>query len=75
MNNKNTAENLTIDYVNENRGHLYRQAIEDTERTIIEKALEVTHGNKISAARILGINRNTIHFKTKKLGIEVQRFK
>ncbi|MFH1338409.1 MAG: helix-turn-helix domain-containing protein [Candidatus Omnitrophota bacterium] len=42
---------------------------------MIEAALERTDGNQFKAARLLGINRNTLHAKIKKLGIEVRRWK
>ena len=42
---------------------------------IIEKILERSDGNQVMAARILGLNRNTLHKKIKKLNIDVQRFK
>jgi DNA-binding protein Fis len=45
------------------------------EKSLIEKALEYTFGNQITAAKLLGINRNTIRTKIKKLNINVERFK
>jgi DNA-binding protein Fis len=57
------------------KGHIYRALIDDAEKTLIEKALERSFGNKILAAKILGINRNTIRTKIKKLNIDVTKFK
>ncbi|PIW67267.1 MAG: hypothetical protein COW10_06560 [Candidatus Omnitrophica bacterium CG12_big_fil_rev_8_21_14_0_65_42_8] len=57
------------------KGEIYRAAIGDMERSLIEKALEYTSGNQITAARLLGINRNTIRAKIKRLNINVERFK
>ena len=57
------------------KGEIYRAVIGDIEKSLIEKALEYTSGNQITAARLLGINRNTIRTKIKKLNINVDRFK
>jgi DNA-binding protein Fis len=51
---------------------VYRFVIERTERILIEHMLLKTGGNKLKAAKILGINRNTLHSKIKKLGITEQ---
>lgn len=53
----------------------YHSVIEATEKPLIEKALERTCGNQIKAAQLLGINRNTLRSKIRKLGIEVNRCK
>ena len=42
---------------------------EDTERSRIVAALRQTNGNKAAAARLLGIDRNTIYNKIERLGI------
>ncbi|PIP67514.1 MAG: hypothetical protein CO035_04055 [Candidatus Omnitrophica bacterium CG_4_9_14_0_2_um_filter_42_8] len=57
------------------KGEIYKSVIGDIEKALIEKALEYTSGNQITAARLLGINRNTIRSKIKKLNIDVNRFK
>jgi two-component system nitrogen regulation response regulator GlnG len=54
---------------------LYYDALEAAERPLIEKTLERTSGNQLKAANLLGINRNTLRSKIKKLGIEVERWK
>jgi len=56
-------------------GEIYHAVIGGMEKSLIEKALEHTSGNQITAARLLGINRNTIRSKIKKLNIDVNRFK
>ena len=56
-------------------GELYRRLLSIVERRIIENALCRTEGNKLKAARILGINRNTLHAKVVKLKIDVRPFK
>jgi len=59
----------------EKQGVLYRYILETVERPLLEQALERTAGNQLEAARILGINRNTMRSKIKKLGINAERWK
>lgn len=55
----------------EHRGDLYRYLVESLEKPLLEKVLNHTRDNQLEAARILGINRNTLRTKIKKLGIRV----
>lgn len=59
----------------EKKGVLYKSVVEAIEKPLIEHTLERTEGNQLKAARILGINRNTIRSKIKKLGISVDKWK
>ncbi len=54
---------------------IYKVIIESIERPLIEKVLERTFGNQYKAAKILGINRNTLHSKIKKFNIDLEKFK
>ncbi len=56
-------------------GELYKSVIQAIEKPLIEHTLQRTEGNQIRAAKILGINRNTIRSKIKKLGIDPKRWK
>lgn len=56
-------------------GALYKVIIQAIEKPLIEHTLERTEGNQLRAARILGLNRNTIRSKIKKLGIDPKRWK
>ena len=56
-------------------GQIYKAVIGDTEKILIEKALKRTHGNQIVAARILGLNRNTLRTKIRHLEINTDKFK
>ena len=56
-------------------GVLYKVIIQAIEKPLIEHTLERTEGNQLRAARILGLNRNTIRSKIKKLGIDPKRWK
>ncbi len=57
------------------QGKIYGSVIAYIEKALIEEALKHSYGNKLKAARMLGINRNTLHAKIKKLNIKVRRFK
>ena len=59
----------------EKKGVLYKSILEAVEKPLIEDVLERTEGNQLKAAKILGINRNTIRAKIKKLSIDVTRWK
>jgi DNA-binding protein Fis len=57
------------------KGHIYADIINSIEKSVITKALEQSRGNQLLAARLLGLNRNTLHKKIVQLGIDVGRFK
>ena len=59
----------------EKQGILYKYILEAVEKPLIEHALERTYGNQLKAAKILGINRNTMRTKIKKFRIEVNKWK
>ena len=50
--------------------NLYDSVITEVERALIELALRETKGNKLRAARALGMNRNTFRAKIKQLKIK-----
>lgn len=58
-----------------NRGEVYDKVISRTEKVLIENALKASFGNQSIAAKLLGINRNTLHSKIRKMGIDVSKFK
>lgn len=51
---------------------LYQRVIDTVERPLIKLALQVTSGNKVRAAAMLGVNRNTLRAKINALGIEAE---
>jgi two-component system nitrogen regulation response regulator GlnG len=65
------------DYFQRTRGvevdNLYNLVVERVERPLIELTLKKTKGNQIHAARILGINRNTLRKKIADLKIPVKK--
>ncbi|OGC12192.1 hypothetical protein A3K48_06995 [candidate division WOR-1 bacterium RIFOXYA12_FULL_52_29] len=56
-------------FIAENTGKIYRGLLEALEKPLISKFLLYTRGNQLQTAKILGINRNTLRGKIKKLGI------
>ena len=71
----NTIENIEEYFFKADEGRIYDVVIDKVGRLLIEKALEKTRGNRVLASKILGINRNTLHAKIKKMNIDVDRFK
>ncbi|MFH0887031.1 MAG: helix-turn-helix domain-containing protein [bacterium] len=66
FNNINDIEEL---FFRENKGRVYKVMLESLEKPLLERLLDMTSGNQLKASRILGINRNTLRSKIKKLGI------
>ncbi len=61
--------------INEKKGVLYKTVLAAIEKPLIEQVLEKVDGNQLKAAKILGINRNTMRSKIKKLGIDPNQWK
>lgn len=55
-------------------GTLYHRALAAFEKPLIEHALAETRGNQLRAAKLLGINRNTLRKRIGELGVEPDRF-
>lgn len=55
--------------------NLYPTLMRAVERPLIELALRETHGNQIKAARLLGLNRNTLRKKITEFQISVHQVK
>jgi DNA-binding NtrC family response regulator len=52
--------------------NLYDTVMPEVERALILMVMKETRGNQIRAAKLLGINRNTLRSKIKKLKIKVK---
>ncbi len=52
---------------------LYERVLREVERPLIELSLGATGGNQIRAAKLLGLNRNTLRKKIRDLDIQVIR--
>lgn len=50
-------------------GRVYRETVAVVERPLIERALVLTGGNQLRAARLLGLNRNTLRKRCRELGL------
>jgi two-component system nitrogen regulation response regulator GlnG len=68
-------EELDDMFLNTKKSAIYKTIVETVERPLIEKALERTFGNQFKAAKILGINRNTLRAKIIKYGIDPENWK
>lgn len=55
-------------------GTVYHLALAAFEKPLIEYALGETRGNQLRAAKLLGINRNTLRKRIGELGVEPDRF-
>ncbi len=53
----------------ENNSSIYNSTITIVEEALIEETLNYTGGVQIKAAKVLGINRNTLRKKIEQLGI------
>ena len=53
----------------ENGGRLYRSVMSRVEMPLLRLALELSAGNQLKAARLLGINRNTLRKRLRLLGL------
>ena len=56
------------------QGRLYDEAMAAWERPLFEHALAATGGNQLRAARMLGINRNTLRKRLGELSIDPEQF-
>src|SRR3989338_1104895 len=72
---KNKIIELEYSLYKEKRGELYKFILETIEKPLLEHTLERTEGNQLKAAKILGINRNTMRSKIKRLGIDAKRWR
>ena len=71
----NNTERINEQFLKLHKGHVYDIAIRAIERLLIEEALKQSCGNRIEAAKFLGIHRNTLRMKMKDMRIEIERFK
>jgi two-component system nitrogen regulation response regulator GlnG len=50
-------------------GRVYRELLAIVERPLIAHVLAATRGNQLRAARLLGLNRNTLRRRCRELGL------
>lgn len=54
-------------------GHVYRHAVGILEKPLIAHVLALTGGNQVRAARLLGLNRNTLRKRCRELNLPLPR--
>jgi two-component system nitrogen regulation response regulator GlnG len=52
---------------------LYDRVLREVEKPLIELSLSATRGNQLRAAKLLGLNRNTLRKKIRELDIQIVR--
>jgi two-component system nitrogen regulation response regulator GlnG len=52
---------------------LHERMVSEVERPLVAMCLAATHGNQVRAAKLLGLNRNTLRKKIRELNVSVQR--
>ena len=72
---KECIEDTERFFIDNKRGRLYKHILDMVEKPLLEMVLKKTDGNQMKAAKLLGINRNTLHSKIKKLDIDIKEFK
>jgi DNA-binding protein Fis len=60
-------------YFLEKEGNVYRSVIDSLEKPLLQRILKMTKWNQLKAAKMLGINRNTLRTKLRHLGIPVKQ--
>ncbi len=55
------------------RGRVHREAMTLLERPLLAHVLTLTGGNQLRAARLLGLNRNTLRKRCRELGVAPAR--
>jgi two-component system nitrogen regulation response regulator GlnG len=66
---------LSEAFFSQKSGILYKSLLDVVEKPLIETTLRRTRGNQIRAAAVLGINRNTLRTKIKRLNIDPELYK
>jgi siroheme synthase-like protein len=54
-------------------GRVYREVLRLLERALLQHMLDVARGNQLRAARLLGLNRNTLRKRCRELELTVRR--
>lgn len=68
-----TAQLLEENLSDEPIENLYSTVLKEIEEPLINVALRATRGNQIQAAKVLGLNRNTLRKKIRELDLEILR--
>jgi two-component system, NtrC family, nitrogen regulation response regulator GlnG len=69
----NTVPALADELLGSRPGDVYRAAVAILERPLLAHVLASTGGNQLRAARLLGLNRNTLRKRCRELGLDLPR--
>lgn len=69
----NTVPALAEELLGSRPGDVYRAAVAVIERPLLAHVLASTGGNQLRAARLLGLNRNTLRKRCRELGLDLPR--
>ena len=64
-----TLPALVDQLARERPGRVHSEIVTMVERAVFARALEVTQGNQLQAARLLGVNRNTLRKHCRQLDL------
>lgn len=68
-----TVPALAEELLDSRPGDVYRAAVAILERPLLAHVLATTGGNQLRAARLLGLNRNTLRKRCRELGLDLPR--
>jgi DNA-binding protein Fis len=69
----NNVPALAEELLGSRPGDVYRAAVAVIERPLLAHVLAATGGNQLRAARLLGLNRNTLRKRCRELGLDLPR--
>ena len=69
----NSIPALADELLGSRPGDVYRAAVAILERPLLAHVLAATGGNQLRAARLLGLNRNTLRKRCRELGLDLPR--
>ncbi len=72
IDDKISAQQLLLDVADAGSNVMVLQPLEQAERQLIEKAMSVTSGQVIEAAKLLDISRNALYRRLEKFGIKYE---
>lgn len=75
MNMQTALKDIDKFFSGNDQKDLYKMVLAKVEKPLIERVLQKTGGNKKKTAEILGINRNTLYARIKKLKIDADKCK
>ena len=68
-----TAQQLLLENIENNTDAVLLQPLEEAEKQLIEKAMKVTNGQVVEAAKLLDISRNALYRRLEKFAIQHEK--